>query len=210
MTRRKRTRSVPIDWEEVRSRLSRAAAALEGTFERSPEDRRKVMDERARVLAQLPPPQQRAEEFIEIVTLVLGTERYALETRLVREIARLDDFTPVPGAPDFVLGVVNLRGEVLAVMDLRRFFGVPVKGLTDLSRVAVLGEARGELGVLADEAQAVTTLRADEVLEPPGSVAGIGRDYLRGVTADALIILDGAVLLADGRMYVNQAQGGVE
>lgn len=210
MKRGNRKRPEAIDWGEIRRRLSQAGAALEGALVRSPEERRKVMDERARVLARVPATSRSAGETIEVVTLVLGAERYAVETKHVREIARLVDFTPVPGTPDFVLGIANLRGEIVAAMDLRRFFGVPVKGLTDLSRVVVLGTTRAELGVLVDEAQTVTSLPAEEVLEPPGSVAGIGRDYLRGVTADALIILDGAVLLKDARIFVNQAEGGAE
>ncbi|MBI2840449.1 MAG: purine-binding chemotaxis protein CheW [Acidobacteria bacterium] len=205
-----RVRPEAINWEDIRGRLGRAGAALAGALERTPEERRRVMDERARVLARVPAISRPDEEKVEIVTMVLGAEHYAVETKHVREIARLVDFTPVPGTPDFVLGIANLRGEIVAVMDLRRFFGVPVKGLTDLSRVVVLGTTRSELGVLVDEAQAVMSLRAEEVLEPPGSVAGIGRDYLRGVTADALIILDGAVLLKDSRVFVNQAEGGVE
>jgi len=165
------------------------------------------MDERARALARAGVEPRPPGEMIEVLVFVLGNETYAIETRWVHEVARFTDFTPVPGAPEFALGITNLRGEVLAVVDLRKFFGVAVKGVTDLSRLVVLGSERAEFGVLADATREVRALRSDEVLETVEPVAGIGRDYLRGVTKDALIVLDGAVLLQDGRLFVNQLEG---
>ena len=82
----------------------------------------------------------------------------------------------------------------------------PARGLTDLARVLVLGADRPEFGVLADAAHEVTTLRVDEVHEPPDSATGVGREYLRGVTKDALIVLDGAALLRDGRLFIDQGE----
>ena len=119
-------------------------------------------------------------------------------------VARLGELTPVPGAPDFLVGITNRGGEILAVMDLRPFFGLAAKGLSDLSRVIVLSDDQAELGVLADAIDEVIPLRTDEVLEPPLTATGIGREYLRGVTADALIVLDGGVLLRDPRLCIDQ------
>jgi purine-binding chemotaxis protein CheW len=162
------------------------------------------MDERARALARVPPTAPAAGETIEVVVFELAKESYAIETLYVSEVVRLADFTPVPGTPEFLVGVTNLRGAILAVVDLRRFLNLPAKGLTDLSRVVVLGRDRPELGLLADVAHEVTPIRLDAVLEPPESVAGIGREYLRGVTARGLILLDGARLLADPRLVIAQ------
>jgi purine-binding chemotaxis protein CheW len=198
--------SGPIDWKRVRELLARAIQATEEATTLSPERARSVMEERARVLARVPPEPPRTAEILEVAIFVLGAERYAIETRYVREIVRLADFTPVPGAPDFVVGVMSLRGEILAVIDLRRFLGVPVAGLTDLSRVVVLGPEPAAFGVLADQTREVSTLRIEEVLEPPETVAGVGREYLRGVTGNALIVLDGAALLGDPRLFINQAE----
>ena len=75
---------------------------------------------------------------------------------------------------------------------------------TDPTRVLVLGDDRAEFGVLADAAHDITTLRVDEIHAAPDSATGVGREYLRGVTADALIVLDGAALLQDGRLFIDQ------
>ncbi len=193
-----------VDWTAVRERLARAQAATASALELSPERARAVMDERARLLARAQAVGPAPTEVLETLTFALGHERYAVESKHVREVVRLVDFTPVPGAPEFLLGVMNLRGDVLAIADLRKFFGVPQPGLTDLARVVVLGAEHAELGVLADEAHELRILSVAEVLEPHGSVAGIDREYLLGVTKDALIVLDGTRLLADPRLFIDE------
>ncbi len=200
------TRTGAIDWKDLHARLDEAWAKIEASLSLSPEEAQVKMEERAGALARVPPRPPHADEVLEVATFILANERYALETRHIREVVRFSEFTPVPGAPDFLVGLLNLRGEVLAVFDLRKFFGVPYKGVSDLSRVIVLGGERAELGVLADGAHEVMTLRIDEVFEPPGSVAGIGREYLRGVTKDALIVLDGAALLQATQLFIDQGE----
>jgi len=192
-----------IDWKQIRRRLERVLKGAEETVRMSPERARAVLEERARILARVPAEAVHAE-VIEVVIFALAGEQYAVETRFVRGVVRLTDYTSLPGAPPFLAGVLNLRGDILAVIDLRVFFGVAVKGLTDLARVLVLGLERDEFGVLADATLEVRKLRSDEVLAPPDSVSGIGRQYLRGVTREALILLDGAVLLQDSRLFIDE------
>ena len=128
----------------------------------------------------------------------------------MRRVVRIDDvtLTPIPGTPDVLTGVINMGGEILAVFDLGRLFGMPGVTRTEQSRVLVLGQDRDELGLLADAAREVRPLRIDAILEPPGSLEGIGRTTLRGVTADALIVLDGAALLRDPRLVIDPGEEG--
>jgi len=196
-----------IDWSSVRARLEQAAAATEEALNPSAKRAKEIMDNRARALAQVPAPARPADAYLDVVLFGLGKERYAIETRLVREVARLSDFTPIPGTPDFVLGITNLRGAVVAIIDSHRFFGIPRNGVTDLSRLIVLGTVRREFGILADETYGQAEIAADEILPPPGDVSGIGRGYIRGVTSEALIILDGTELLGDQRLIVGNREG---
>jgi purine-binding chemotaxis protein CheW len=205
-TQRKRIES--IDWQEVRDRLSRSAEALEQAHRLSPERVRAVLEERARTAAQVPPQALEAGAAIEVVLFSLGEECYALETSCMREILRLKELAPLPGTPDFLIGVTNLRGQILAILDLRRFFGIEPRDNTDRTRVMVLGQERVEFGLLADSVQEVTLLRLDEIGEAPASVLGAAREYLRGVTANALLVLDGAVLLNDPRLYIDLGEDG--
>jgi purine-binding chemotaxis protein CheW len=192
-----------IDWQRLQERLAHLAAA-----EHSPRRAQEVLEERARALARAPAPAADARGVLDVVLFELAGERYAVETCHVREVIRMPNFTPLPGAPDFLVGVINLRGHLLAVIDLGKFFGVAGRGVTDQARVVVLGGERTEFGVLADAASEVAALPRDALLEPPDSIAGITREYLRGVTEDALIVLDGAVLLRDPRLFIGPGEGG--
>jgi purine-binding chemotaxis protein CheW len=192
-----------INWKQVRKRLDQATAATEAALRLSPERARQVLEERAQVLARAPTQAPLASEVLEVATFNLAQEHYAIETRYIREVVRLADYTPIPGAPNFLVGVINLRGEILAVIDLRKVLSIQEKGLTDLARVLVLGGERAEFGIQADAVHEVRILRTDEILEPPGSAAGVGREFLRGVTNDTLIVLDGSALLQDRRLFVD-------
>jgi purine-binding chemotaxis protein CheW len=200
----RRDRAGAIDWQGVRARLARALAATEEAARPSPGWAREVLEERARVLARVPPAPPWAGETIEVVTFALASEQYALPTRFVREVVRLADPTPLPGAPPFLAGVLNLRGDLLALVDLRPFLGTAAHEATGPARVLVLGDGRAEFGILADAAHEVRILRADEVLGPPPAAGSAGREWLRGVTREALVVLDGAALLQDGRLFIDE------
>jgi purine-binding chemotaxis protein CheW len=194
----------PIDWQAVRDRLARATAATEAAVTLSPERARAVLQERARSLARVPPVPPAAAEVLEVVTFGLAEEHYAVETRFLREVAHLGDFTPVPGAPDFLVGVMNLRGEILDVLDLRRSLGIPGAAPGAQALVLVLGGDRAEFGVVADAVHEVRMLRREELHPAPATCPR--PEYLRGVTAGALPVLDGEALLADGRLFIDQGE----
>jgi purine-binding chemotaxis protein CheW len=124
----------------------------------------------------------------------------------VVEVRRLTDLTPLPGAPPHTVGVVNVRGEILVVFDLRPLLGRARTELTPQARVLVLGGGKAEFGLLVDRADEVRPLPADEVL-PPAGRAGGGLGCLLGVTADGVAVLDGGALLKDSR-FVAEGTGG--
>lgn len=197
--RRRRT-SGQIDWAAVRQRLAHVQAATTAAVELSEERVRALMDERARVLARAPAQAAPPDAFA-VVTFALGSDRYAIEARYVREAIRLPEFSPVPGAPEFVLGVASLRGELVCLVDLRRLFGLPPTERTERSRMIVLGAERVEFGILADEAFEVRHMRPADIV-PPLETVSAGGECLLGVTRDALMVLDGAALLEDPRLFV--------
>jgi len=184
--------------------LARASAAIDAAGALSTEQARAVLDARASALSRPPTAGRDASETLEVVRFVLGRERYAIEARYVRAILRSTDVAPIPGMPDFVAGITHLRGEILAVVDLRRFFGISEGGITDLGKLIVVGGDHAEFGILADSVQEVLTLRRDRILPAPATTGGEGREHVRGITDEAVTVLDGAVLLADERLYIDQ------
>ena len=193
-----------LDWDEVKHRLAQLNDAAAPSDEFSPEEADAVMEERARLLSRVPASAPDSDKLLEVMTFKLGNERFAIETRFVLEVYRANSIMPVPESPAFLRGLTNLRGEVLAVIDLRHLFDIAAKNRDETAQLIVLGRDRLEFGVPVDEVEEVVSLRIDQVLDPPDSVAGVGGEYLRGVTKDTLVIIDGEALLSDERLYMNQ------
>lgn len=206
MNSRLRTETGELDWREIRHRLDEAASAMEKSLQLSAKQAKAIMDQRAQALAQVPAPAPSAAEVLTVAVFDLSNERYAIETHYVRRVVPMREYTLVPGAPAFLVGVINLRGDILAVVDFRKFLGVAQPGLTDHARVVVLGDEQDEFGILADAVHEVATLRIDQVMEAPASVTAGGREYLRGVTPEAMTVLDGAALLRDARLFIDQSE----
>ena len=130
------------------------------------------------------------------LTLTLGKELYALDVLNVREIIRPMDISPVPRAPAEYLGVINLRGKIVPVIDLRIKFGLEFTGRTDRTCIVVAQtkDASGGqklTGLLVDEVQEVKTLSATEIEEAPSFGAAIDTTYIRGLakTKEGVTIL---------------------
>jgi purine-binding chemotaxis protein CheW len=167
---------------------------------RSPEEARALLAARAQRLARRPTQTARALAALDVLAFALGEERYAIETRYVREVVRAGVPTPVPGTVDYVLGLTNLRGDLVAVVDLRRLLGTAAADVTAGSPLLIVGDDRAQLGVLIDSVHEVSTLAADAVLDPSASLREATREYVRGVTREGLVLLDGHSLLTAMRL----------
>jgi purine-binding chemotaxis protein CheW len=195
---------VTIDWNEIHRRVEAAGEALaprEGTA--SLEEKRSILKARARALAR-EPEQAAAQEFLEIIEFRLGSETYGLESTFVGEVYPLKDFTPLPGTPPFVLGIVNVRGRILSVVNLKKFFNLPDKSLGQLNRLIILRNDQMEFGVLADAILGVRSIALNTLQVTPPTVSGIGAEYLRGVTGERVVVLDVEKILGDEKIIVHQ------
>jgi purine-binding chemotaxis protein CheW len=164
----------------------------------------RILRERARVLARKPTQASADGTTLEVLEFRLATERYAVESRLVQEVHPLRDLTPLPCTPSFVLGIVNVRGRILPVLDLKKFFDLPERGLTDLHRIILVRGNDLELGLLADVIVGVRTVRADTLQLSLPTLTGIRADFLRGVTEERLVVLDLERILQDPKIIVQE------
>ena len=127
----------------------------------------------------------------QLVVFQLAAELYGVEISRVHEIIRLQSVTRVPRAPAFVEGVINLRGKVIPVVDLRRRFGLPMAEHTRSSRIVVLEIGDQVVGIIVDGVSEVLRVNTSTVEPPSPVVAGIDSEYLHGIAklADRLVIL---------------------
>ncbi len=141
---------------------------------------------------------------LEILAFTLAGETYGIETRHVREVCALKDLTPVPCTPPFVAGVMNLRGRILAIIDLRKFFELPARGLTEFDRVIILASGDTELGLLANSIEGLRSLKVADLQQGLPALTGMHERFFKGVTGEMLTVLDGARLLVDTDLKVNE------
>ena len=189
-----------IDWAAIHARLEGASAAIEQKSALTEGARKKILKTRAQALAQEPRAIVPEGAQIEIVSFLLAYENYAFESSFVREIHPLKHLCPLPGTPSFVAGIISVRRQIVSVVDLKKFFELPDKGLTDLNKVIILQDGKNEFGILADTLLGVSHLPVVELQPSLPTLTGIRARYLRGITRDRLAVLDAAKLLTDPKI----------
>jgi len=161
-----------------------------------------ILRERARLLAQEPPAAPTGEVMV-VVEFTLGTEHYGVESTLVREVYPLKDYTPLPGTPPFILGLMNVRGQILSITDLKTLFELPDRGLSNANRVIILQNASREFAILVDTIVGMRTIPLAELQEDLPTLTGLAGEFVKGITPDRLAVLHGDKLLTDNRLVVN-------
>lgn len=199
-----RVTATKVDWSEIRRRLDTTEKVLLQGAEPSPEEQHSIFKARARALAREPERDNTAQRFFDITEFRLASETYGIESAFVREVYPLKDFTPLPDVPDFVLGIINVRGQVMSVVDLKKFFSLPDEGLGELNKVIIIRNDRMEFGILADLILGTYSIALHAIQPPLPTIRGIGTEYVKGVTGERVIILDAERILSDENIVVNQ------
>ena len=171
-------------------------------------EKRRILRERAKLLAAEPLKKEVSENHLEVLEFLLAYENYAIETSYIREVYPLKDFTPLPSVPAFVLGIVNVRGRIIPVIDLKRFFDLPEKGLGDLNKIIIIREAEMEFGILADALLGIRKVPRERIQPAPAADSSVRTEYVKGVTDERLIILEAAKILSDRKIIVQE--GGAQ
>jgi len=195
--------SANINWSDIRQRLDKARESLEREAAPTRKEKDAILKARARLLAS-ETAEVAAREFLDVIEFSLAAETYGIESAFVREVYPLKDFTPLPGTPPFVLGIVNVRGQILSVIDLKKFFNLPEKGLGQLNKAIIIRNDTMEFGILADAVRDARPVPLETVQAAPPTVTGIGAEYLKGVTGEGVIILAAEKILGDEKIIVRQ------
>lgn len=127
------------------------------------------------------------------VTFRLGDEKYGINVMQVQEVLRVTQIAPVPGAPSYVLGIINLRGNVVTVIDTRNRFALPSKETDDQTRIVIIETEAHIIGILVDSVAEVVDLRAAEIETAPNVGNEESSKYIQGVTSrdnELLILVD--------------------
>jgi len=158
-----------------------------------------ILKARAHALAQVPEEAESATLQLEITEFRLGDETYACVSSSVREVYPLKGLTPLPCAPAFILGIINVRGRILPVIDVKPVLGLPSSPTREFGKVVILHAEGMEVGLLADIIVGVRAI-STSILHPPlPTLTESQFRYIRGITSDGTTLLDAATLLTGSR-----------
>lgn len=131
------------------------------------------------------------EELKQLISFMVGNEEYGMEILRVKEVIRMPEVTPLPKSPSFVKGIINLRGDVIPIVDLRDKFGLEQVEYSASTRVIVVDVDGKLVGMVVDSASQVLRVPADQINPPPPVAGGLPSELIDGVgkVGERLIIL---------------------
>lgn len=134
---------------------------------------------------------KRDEELSQLISFIVGDEEYGLDILRVKEVIRIREITRLPRAPSFVKGIINLRGDVIPIIDLRDKFDLEHLDYTSMTRVIVVDVDERLVGMVVDAASQVVRIPTDRIEPPPPIAGGLSAEFIRGVGKldERLIIL---------------------
>ncbi|GHF80773.1 chemotaxis protein CheW [Thalassotalea marina] len=140
------------------------------------------------------------DEVLQWVTFKLDSETYGINVMQVQEVLRYTEIAPVPGAPSYVLGIINLRGNVVTVIDTRSRFGLESSQVNDNTRIVIIEAEKQVIGIMVDSVAEVVYLRASEIDVAPNVGNEESAKFIQGVSnreGELLILVDLNKLLTD-------------
>lgn len=189
-----------IDLTQILDRLNEPKPDIEI----DPVKKIKILKHRARMLSRKPEHIKEHEDTIELVEFVLAYENYAIESVYISEVYPLKEFVTIPCTPDFVVGIINVRGRIISIIDLKKIFDLPEKGIADFNKIIIIKSELNEFGIVADSITGVRSIPVNEIQTSMSTLTGVRERYLKGVLKNRIIFLDAAKILSDTNIIVHE------
>lgn len=168
-------------------------------------DRDAVLKARASILAREISDKRDEAELIDVIEFMIADEFYGIELKFAREIYPFKKITPLPATPAFISGIVNVRGEIVSVVDIKKFFGLPDTETHSKPHLIILEDGNMTFGLLAERIIGMDRIDKTSLQAALPTMTGIREDYLMGVARGRMALLDGGRLLADKKMHIDMA-----
>ena len=167
-------------------------------------EKKRILKERADILRIPQKKNDKSGEKIDGLEFLLAEERYAIDSTYVSEVIFISEMTTLPCTPPFVLGIINVRGKILSVIDIKKFFNLPEKGITNLNKVIIVKHNEIELGILADEIYGNVIINLEELQRKVTTISEVYGSFIIGVSNERLILLDIKELLSNEKIIINE------
>lgn len=187
----------PTVWQKLEEQMEQMNAALSGQSD--PEALAKKLSDRAKSLRHRMGTDSASVSLLSFVAFRKGPQRYGIPVSDVVEIQSLEHFSPVPGAPAFIPGVIHWRGSILSLLDLSKLFEIQESGIADLHTCIIADVAGRRIAIAAGEIEELENVPETQVKRVPDLPGGIPVDWFIGVHDENRLILKTAHLLEDAR-----------
>lgn len=200
-----KNRSDNLSREQLSSTLERLKKAVEtakAPAGLSQSEKKAILKKRAEKLAESVSVTEVLNE-IEVIEFSLSGETYAISTSFLKEVFHMKEITPVPLTPAFVKGIINLRGNIISVLDLKVIFELANGTISNYDRLIILQDGDMTFAVLADEIKGIKKLSLENSTKDLADLNAVRQKYLKAVTSQRVVILDGSKLLNDKSLIIN-------
>jgi len=163
-----------------------------------------ILKKRAEILKIPLVEAQQSGEQIDGLEFLLAEEKYAINSIFVSEVIYINELTKLPCTPPFIMGLINVRGKVLSVIDIKTFFNIPGKGITNLNKVIIVKYNDIEIGILADDILGNFNIQIDSLQTKVTTITEVNDSFIIGVTDNRVVVLDIKKLLLSDIIVVNE------
>jgi purine-binding chemotaxis protein CheW len=163
-----------------------------------------VMRIRAGAISGVQAETKSLDDSLLVVEFLLGTEKYAIDSSFVKEVLSFRNLTRVPGTPNFVAGLINLRGKIISVINLMSFLYQKETVISAQNKIIVIGHQHMEFGFVADEILGTKLLDIRSLCIPPVTDHRSGDDYIYGLAPEGITLLNADSILSDEKIIINQ------
>jgi len=183
--------------ETISKRLEICNVILNRSSELTPEQKAQKLKERAKTVAKQGEKSEDNGAYLEIVEFFLSEEKYALELKHIREVYCVKELTPLPFAPSFVLGIVNLKGQIFSIIDLKELYELSTGECTENQQAIILSSDNMEFGILTDGIVGVRKISVSMIQPWISTLKNYMSEHIKGITKERTIVLDGEKILSD-------------
>ncbi|PLX02159.1 MAG: hypothetical protein C0595_12010 [Marinilabiliales bacterium] len=191
-------------WHEFEEKIRMAKEMLKSKSDHTREDISAILRRRAEFIATNGEKDTANKEMMSVLEFALGQERYAIETNRLKEIMPASQITDLPCTPNYVFGVVNIRGKIVTVIDLKGILSLDYVGFNDFASIVVIEHNDELVGIVADEVLGINNIDVETIQHSKPKVIKIKDSFLKGITNETLIILNIEKVLSENSILVDE------
>ncbi len=204
------SKSCQASWDAFHERLKQARQNIEHDWSTTDERKKEILRDRAhQMAAPLASTQHEERQRSDVVVFTLAQEEYGIESRHVDQVASMRECVPIPGASSLILGIMNLRGQLIPIINLKSIFDLSGTVASMESKAIILHVGEITFGIQADSVAGVVSIAANQLHPPPPTLTGIRAEYCAGITSNALIVLNTERLLTDEKLIPRSANPSI-